>query len=80
MSESDWQPGIFRAVHNYGADSDVALRLHNTQIEFREADFSEADKKPWRDIGCNAQRFFVVRGLWPWCESCGLCEHEILTD
>jgi hypothetical protein len=81
MSEQEWQPARFIAVHFTEKDAleysgDPGLRDSGPLIHVRQTQLTLKNLTFYRERGCNAERFFDVR------EEPGsiVCEHEILTD
>ena len=76
---SEWQPARFVKHHpvDFTDKTNEAL-CKGGRIHVREADPRDFGDLDWfrRETGCDATRFFWVRG----CYRGYLCEHEILTD
>jgi hypothetical protein len=79
---SDWQPARFKGVHKRpkGLPTRSTLpkfsELEKMLIFVRPALIERVNIPLWRACGCDAEKFYEVRG---WTNS-GICEHEILTD
>jgi hypothetical protein len=72
---SEWQPAIFRAIHNYsGEDAERAIALNGTRYLVKPIQQSKVAVEEWRRIGCDAEKFFITQ------QGRAFCEHEILTD